>query len=40
VAIINRNSNFGTLDGVITKNTEINKLIIQHLKAGTAKKND
>lgn len=37
-AIINRNSTFGTLDGVITKNTDIQKLIIENLKKGTAKK--
>lgn len=37
-AIINRNQNFGTLDGVITKNSEIQKIVNLHLKAGTAKK--
>jgi hypothetical protein len=37
-AIINRNGNFGTLDGVIVSNSEVNKAIIKHLKAGTAKK--
>lgn len=36
-AIINRKSNFGTLDGVITKNEEIRKVVNQHLKQGTAK---
>ncbi len=36
-AIINRNSNFGTLNGVITKNEEIRKVINQRLKQGTAK---
>lgn len=36
-AIINRNKEFGTLDGVITKNEEIRKVINQHLKQGTAK---
>ena len=37
-AIINRNSNFGTLNKVITKNSEIIKLINEGLKNGTAKK--
>lgn len=36
-AIINRNSNFGTINGVITKNEEIRKVVNQHLKNGTAK---
>jgi hypothetical protein len=36
-AIINRQQNFGTLNGVITKNDEIRKVINQHLKQGTAK---
>ena len=36
-AIINRTANFGTLNGVITKNDEIRKVINQHLKQGTAK---
>lgn len=36
-AIINRTSNFGTLNGVITKNEEIRKVVNQHLKQGTAK---
>ncbi len=37
-AIINRQQTFGTLDGVITKNTEIRTLVNQHIKKGTAKK--
>lgn len=37
-AIINKDGNFGTLNGVITKNSEIQTAINQHLKAGTAKK--
>ena len=36
-AIINRQSNFGTLNGVITKNDEIRKVVNEHLKQGTAK---
>jgi hypothetical protein len=36
-AIINRQQNFGTLNGVITKNEEIRKVVNQHLKQGTAK---
>jgi hypothetical protein len=36
-AIINRIENFGTLNGVITKNDEIRKVVNQHLKQGTAK---
>ena len=36
-AIINREQNFGTLNGVIAKNEEIRKVINQHLKQGTAK---
>jgi hypothetical protein len=36
-AIINREQNFGTLNGVITKNDEIRKVVNQHLKQGTAK---
>ena len=35
-AIINRNSTFGTLDGVIMKNDEIRRVVAQHLKQGTA----
>ena len=35
-AIINRTKNFGTLNGVITKNEEIRKVVNQHLKQGTA----
>lgn len=35
-AIINRTANFGTLNGVITKNEEIIKVVNQHLKQGTA----
>ena len=37
-AIINREQTFGTINGVITKNNEIQSLINQHLKAGTARK--
>lgn len=37
-AIINRSGAFGTLNGVITKNSEIQALINQNLKTGTAKK--
>lgn len=37
-AIVNKDGNFGTLNGVITKNSEIQTVINQHLKAGTAKK--
>lgn len=36
-AIINRTQTFGTLNGVITKNEEIRKVVNQHLKQGTAK---
>jgi hypothetical protein len=36
-AIINRQSSFGTLNGVITKNEEIRKVVNQNLKQGTAK---
>jgi hypothetical protein len=36
-AIINRELNFGTLNGVITPNTEIYKVVFSHLKKGTAK---
>jgi len=36
-AIINRQKTFGTLNGVITKNDEIRKVINQNLKQGTAK---
>ncbi len=36
-AIINRLQNFGTLNGVITKNDEIRKVVNQNLKQGTAK---
>lgn len=35
-AIINRLEKFGTIDGVITKNDDIRKLIHQHLKKGSA----
>ena len=35
--IINRLSNFGTLDDVITKNSDLKKLVFMHLKNGTAK---
>lgn len=38
VVIINRDGNFGMLGEVITKNSEIQTLINQHLKVGTAKK--
>jgi hypothetical protein len=38
VAIINRAQNFGTLNGVITKNSEIQTVINKNIKAGTAKK--
>jgi hypothetical protein len=37
-AIINRNSSFGTLNGVITKNSEIQTIINKNLKQGTATK--
>lgn len=37
-AIINRNSEFGTLDGVIIKNSEIQTMINKCIKGGTAKK--
>ena len=37
-AIVNKDGNFGTLNGVITKNSEIQTVINQHLKEGTAKK--
>jgi hypothetical protein len=36
-AIINREQTFGTLNGVITKNDEIRKVVNKHLKQGTAK---
>jgi hypothetical protein len=36
-AIINRELTHGTLNGVITPNTEIRKVVNQHLKNGTAK---
>jgi hypothetical protein len=36
-AVINRGETFGTLNGVITKNDEIRKVVNQHLKQGTAK---
>tara|TARA_R100000027_G_scaffold55112_1_gene44269 strand:+ start:2549 stop:2734 length:186 start_codon:yes stop_codon:yes gene_type:complete len=36
-AVINKNKNFGTLDGVITENKSIRKMIYTHLKSGTAK---
>lgn len=35
-AIINRNEKFGTLNGKITKNEEILKVVYQHLKVGKA----
>lgn len=37
-AIVNKDGNFGTLNGVITKNSEIQSVINQHLKVGTANK--
>ena len=37
-AIVNKDGNLGMLNGVITKNSEIQTVINQHLKAGTAKK--
>jgi hypothetical protein len=37
-AIINRNSKFGTLNGVITENSKIQAEINKGLKNGTAKK--
>lgn len=37
-AIINKEQNFGTVDGVITKNSAIQTLINQHIKSGTAKR--
>jgi hypothetical protein len=37
-AIINRNKTFGTLNGVITKNSEIMSLVNKRMKQGTAKK--
>jgi hypothetical protein len=36
-AIINRGLEFGTLNGVYTKNSEIMKLVFKHVKLGTAK---
>ena len=36
-AIINRTVTYGMLNGIITKNEEIRKLINQHLKQGKAK---
>jgi len=37
-AIINRGKEFGTINGVITKNSEIQKLITSNLKSGNAVK--
>jgi len=37
-AIVSKDGNFGTLNGVITKNSEIQTVINQYLKLGTAKK--
>ena len=37
-AIINRDGNFGTLDGVIIKNDKIRTLVNKYIKSGTAKK--
>lgn len=37
-AIIIKDGNYGMMDGVITKNSEIETVVNQHLKAGTAKK--
>ena len=36
-AIINRTSDFGLLNGVITKNEEIRNVVNQHLKQGAAR---
>jgi len=36
-AIINRKAEFGTLNGVISKNEEVRKIVAQHLKQGAAK---
>jgi hypothetical protein len=36
-AIINRTMTFGTLDGVITKNDQIRRVVNRHLKYGCAK---
>lgn len=36
--IINRQSEFGTLNGVITKNSQLHSLVNKGLKNGTAKK--
>ena len=36
--IVNKGEKFGTLNGVIKKNSEIQTVINQHLKVGTAKK--
>jgi len=36
--IINRQSEFGTLNGVITKNCELQSLVTKGLKNGTARK--
>jgi len=36
-AIINRTRLYGTLNGVITLNSEIKKLVFEALKKGTAK---
>lgn len=38
IAIINRAQSFGTLNGVITKNSEIQTVINKSIKDGTAKK--
>lgn len=37
-AIINKGKQFGTIDGVITKSSDIMSLVFKHLKNGTAKK--
>ena len=37
-AIINKDRNFGTLNGIITKNSDIQTIINKHLKTRTAKK--
>ena len=38
LAVVNRGSKYGLLDGVITDNKDILTLIILHIKNGTAKK--
>lgn len=36
--IICRGETFGTINGVVAKNSEIQCMVIKHLKAGTARK--